>query len=196
MDVGTDNGSELSSGDTELMELYRVFVYVCVGGGKQVDPHISPKFSKNGQKVFWKIWKDSSQDQALDFTTRSVKASCTWFSSVIKTSPRAETLTQPPIHTSSQRAWSQPAQSSSAQPSPAQTQSFPAGKARSEQQQITLGGRDGWPQRPPYVWSCILPASHPLGWASDTYVSKISRKICSKVNMNALVYSYWDPQFL
>ena len=52
MDVGTDNGSELSSGDTELMELYRVFVYVCVGGGKQVDPHISPKFSKNGQKVF------------------------------------------------------------------------------------------------------------------------------------------------
>ena len=34
MDVGTDNGSELSSGDTELMELYRVFVYVCVGGGE------------------------------------------------------------------------------------------------------------------------------------------------------------------
>ena len=92
------NGLELSSGDTELMELYRVFVCVCVGGETSWSPHFT-KIFKKWQKVFWEIWKYSSQDQALDFTTRSVKASCTRFSSVIKTSPRAETLTQPPIHT-------------------------------------------------------------------------------------------------
>ena len=167
------------------------------GGRKQVDPHISPKFSKNGQKVSWEIWKDYSQDQALDFTTRSVKVSCTRYSSVIKTSPRAETLTHLPIHTSSQRATSQPAQSSPAQLSPdtehrvAQQEKPGQNSSRSHWVGGMAGLRNHHMSDPA---SCQDP--HPLGWASDTYVSKISRKICSKVNMNALVGSYWTPQFL
>ena len=57
MDVGTDNGSELSSGDTELMELYRVFVYVCVGGGNKLIPTSHQNFQKMARKCFEKSEK-------------------------------------------------------------------------------------------------------------------------------------------
>ena len=50
MGVDIDNGSELSSGDIKHMESYGMFVGMWKRG--QVDPHISPKFSKNIQNVF------------------------------------------------------------------------------------------------------------------------------------------------